>query len=86
MHAKIGLHMRTLGERGYPGCSLFNGFAILLIQLAPELTHQVLVLFLGFSPLLGLTKVKILTAVTGWDKFLHLLHIFGLLRWDTTHL
>ena len=23
--------------------------------------------------------VKILTAVTGWDKFLHLLHSFGLL-------
>ena len=32
-----------------------------------------------------LSELKILTAVTGWDKFLHLLCIFGLLRWDATH-
>ena len=31
-------------------------------------------------------KVKIQTAVTGWDTFLHLLRIFGLFRWDATHL
>ena len=31
--------------------------------------------------------LKILTAVTGWDKFLHLLHIiFVVLRWNATHL
>ena len=30
-------------------------------------------------------KLKILTAMTGWDKSLHLLRIFGLLRWDATH-
>ena len=34
----------------------------------------------------GLLGVKIPTAVTGWDKFLHWLRIFGLLRWDTTPL
>ena len=31
-------------------------------------------------------ELKIETAVTGWDRFLPLLHIFGLLRWDATHL
>ena len=28
--------------------------------------------------------LKILTAMTGWGKFLDLLHIFGLLGWDAT--
>ena len=31
------------------------------------------------------SKLKVKTAVTGWDKFLRLLHIFGLLGWDVTH-
>ena len=30
--------------------------------------------------------VKILTAVTGWDKFLHLLRIFGMHMRNATHL
>ena len=34
----------------------------------------------------GKVRLKILAAVTGWGKFLQLLHIFGLLRWDATHL
>ena len=28
--------------------------------------------------------IKDTGAVTGWDKFLRLLHIFGLLVWDAT--
>ena len=31
-------------------------------------------------------RLKIQTAVTGWNKFLHSLRIFGLLKWDATHL
>ena len=42
--------------------------------------------FLWHYPLRhSLFLLKIQTAVTGWDKFLHLLRIFGLLRWDATH-
>ena len=30
------------------------------------------------------SEVKIMTDVTGWDKSLHLLRIFGLLGWNAT--
>ena len=38
--------------------------------------------------LLGMngSPLKILIAMAGWDKFLDLLRIFGLLNWDATHL
>ena len=39
--------------------------------------------WLGWHPMESFL-LKILTAVIGWDEFLHLLRIFGLLRWDAT--
>ena len=64
--------------------------------MGPACLHRVLVavvgdeergicLFDGFQ-VLARWRLKIPTVMTGLEKFLHLLRIFGLLRWNATHL